>query len=460
MLTVDPARYAREVIIPLRGSQGPFPDDLLRQYAIDPAMTPADLHTHLAWLRDFWKRAVTRQGPNAPVYRRLLALDAELQRTAGTAMHDPVWWRDESARQDRLRLDVVRALTQDLRKAFGTQVLSRAQEKDLRRHYAQLPTRILDDAAVEAGLRWTGAANVAEPTSVAAAVAEASLAAGDATAAGPREAPPQPSQRPSVPAADRPPRAGRLPVMAESSVVLLGAAQFEDDNYPPLPSVRNNLTDLASRLADPEHGGFDPARVHTFHDPGPAIAGALAQIAEETTDTLVFYYAGHGVVPSDGNLHLVLHNTRSRHEIFTSLPYDQVRRAMLNSPAVNRLVILDCCFSGRAIEWMAGGGLVSGQLDVAGAYTLTATSATRPAHAAEGSRNSSFTAALLQVLAEGTPDSDRLIQVNELYPHLLRRLRSHGMPAPSHQGTNSIGNLALVRNPMWGSDGRIAETAI
>jgi hypothetical protein len=248
----------------------------------------------------------------------------------------------------------------------------------------------------------------------------------------------------------RPDPGGRLPIAAESSLVLIGVAEYRDPELPDMPAARGNVQDLAELLTDPRHGGFDPARTHTFLNPGYDVAGQLAEIADETTDTLVVYYAGHGVVPADGQLYLCLPETRARREMYTSVPYRQLRRALVDSPARNRVVILDCCFAGRAIEWMsAEDGLAAGQLDVAGTYVLTATSATRPAHVPDGARNSAFTGALIGVLRKGTDEAASLIRLGDLYPRLLRTLRRHGLPLPQQRGSDTIGDLALTRNPAW-----------
>ena len=244
---------------------------------------------------------------------------------------------------------------------------------------------------------------------------------------------------------------GRLPVAKESSVVLIGTAEYQDPALPDMPAIRRNLLDLAGLLADSRYGGFERPSIHTFLNPAQDVAGHLAEIAEATTDTLLVYYAGHGVVASDGRLYLCLPTTRSRREMCGSVPYHQIRRALVDSPARKKIVILDCCFAGRAMEWMAdSNGLAAGQLDVTGTYLLTATSATRPARIPEGARNSAFTAALLELLRDGADDSGSMIRIGDLYPWLLRTLRGRGLPSPQQRGSDTIGDLALDPQPGLG----------
>jgi hypothetical protein len=247
-----------------------------------------------------------------------------------------------------------------------------------------------------------------------------------------------------------PETSGRLPDPAHSAAVLIGTADYDDPDLPDLPAVRGNLLDLADILADPVLGGFEPRHVHTFVNPSYDAAVRLAEIAEETTDTLVVYYAGHGLVASNGELYLGLATTRNRRAVFTALAYQALRLALVDSPARNKVVILDCCFSGRAIGLMAGAeGVAGGQIDVAGTYVLTATSATNPARIVDDARTSAFTGALLELLRGGTPTAGRLLRLNHVYPWLRRTLTERGLPAPQHRGSDLIGDLALTRNPHW-----------
>jgi hypothetical protein len=65
----------------------------------------------------------------------------------------------------------------------------------------------------------------------------------------------------------------------------------------------------------------------------------------------------------------------------SALAYDLMREVLRDSSAANRVVILDGCFSGRAIDDMAGD--VIGLLGVEGTYVIAAmTSADRTGTAA------------------------------------------------------------------------------
>lgn len=433
----DAARFVREVVVPLRHSHGPFADDVARIYAVPPGLDRAELRAHLTWMRAFWERAATSGTTGASDFRRLLDLDESNQGSAGDAMLDPAWWVNESVRwQSDAKLAIGR-ITDQLRRAFGARSPSGVQVADLRRGYAHLPYNIVDAAFAEAGIvhppPWSDR-NLRELINL------AIQAAGGADAT-------EAEDVPSVPQPRRARRAGRLPDRAASSAILIGVTDYQQ-GYPALPSVQGNVEDLAALLSDEVRGGFDAGRVHRFVNPSTAVVAQVAELAEVVTDTLVVYYAGHGIVASDGTLHLALPDTIPGREMYTAVPYAHIRQMLRESPASNRIVILDCCFAGRALDFMSG-GLVEGQIQVSGTYVLTATSDTQPAHATPGARNSAFTGALLDLFRGGIPDGGSLMLLDDVYPNLRLSLQRQGFPVPRVAGADNIGNLALIRNPAW-----------
>ncbi|WFE97527.1 caspase family protein [Micromonospora sp. WMMD987] len=239
----------------------------------------------------------------------------------------------------------------------------------------------------------------------------------------------------------------RLPRAEDSVAVLIGSAEYASSDIVDLTGVRNNLSDLSQILGDHDHGGFDPARIHQILNPDLTAARRVAALSAEVTDTLVVYFAGHGTVGPDGELYLALPESTPGYEHFDGLPYAKIRQAILDSPARQRVVILDCCFSGRAIDAM---GSSTALLDMAGTYILTSTSAVRPSYAPAGERNTTFTGALLEVMRHGVDNGESLLRVTEMYRPVWRHLRRLGRPAPEQRLTGAAETLALVRNPAAG----------
>ncbi|QKW08372.1 caspase family protein [Streptomyces sp. NA04227] len=243
---------------------------------------------------------------------------------------------------------------------------------------------------------------------------------------------------------------------ARSRIVLVGPAHYEDDRLPDVPVIANNISDLTRVLVDERLGGFSP-----FHCVAVPPAAGVAQVgdvlvraAEEAEDLLLFYYSGHGLLgPRRRELYLSLAGTRPDQLAFSALPFEAIRDACLDSAATNRVVILDSCFSGRAIETLAGADeAVLGELDVSGTYTLTSSPANRTAVVLPGERHTAFTERLLDLLCDGTPAAGQMINLGDIYRHLHGRLRAEGLPVPQRRGVNNADLLGLVRNVQAGGE--------
>ena len=144
----------------------------------------------------------------------------------------------------------------------------------------------------------------------------------------------------------------RLPDPDRSRVVLIGSSEYEDsENLPSIPAVRNNLTDLHAVLTHPEHGivTLDNCAVLLDETRLPAVGRALKDATSAAEDLLLVYAAGHGLVGSRHELYLAMFESDPDNPGFSSLPYDTLRNAVLDSRAPVKIVIIDSCFSGLAL---------------------------------------------------------------------------------------------------------------
>ncbi|WP_433723270.1 caspase family protein [Nocardia sp. CA-129566] len=233
----------------------------------------------------------------------------------------------------------------------------------------------------------------------------------------------------------------RYPHRATSRAVLIGTGTYDHyDQLPHIPAVFNNLSDLHALLTG-TGGAFEPAHCSTVPDPGSSsrVGEILGQATGEATDTLLLYYTGHGVLDRQGRLHLSLTGTHPDRPGFSALPYSTVREAILDSRAAVRIVILDCCFSGRAFDALASGPTaVIGHTEIAGTYVITSSARNETSWAPKGDRNTAFTAALLAT-ASTYPGLD----LDDLYSHVERELHRRGQPQPQRSAVNTAGRLAL-----------------
>jgi hypothetical protein len=234
--------------------------------------------------------------------------------------------------------------------------------------------------------------------------------------------------------------------------VLIGASAFRDPALSPLPGVVNNLADLDKVLADEALWGLPDQRRSVLldqTDPGVLI-DSLARQADRARDTFIVYYSGHGLLANDGELLLATPATNAAQARYTALPYGWIRDIVGQCRAARRVVILDCCFSGRALNAMSDPATaVIGQVSVAGIYVLTSAPATSPSLALPDARNTAFTGGLLHIFRDGVPGADELLTLDDVYDEILLAMARHGWPRPQRLGTNTVGRLAILRNRAW-----------
>jgi maltogenic amylase-like protein/caspase domain-containing protein len=242
----------------------------------------------------------------------------------------------------------------------------------------------------------------------------------------------------------------RLMDPVRSRVLLIGAGTFGPEaELADLPSVAAGIQELHRLLVDPRRGGLTPEACRTILDPDSTseVDRLLWQCADEAEDTLLVYYSGHGVPsPSDGSLHFAVRGTERRRLRSTAIPYEWIHDAMQESAARAKVIILDCCFAGRAIRTMSAGELIE-EIDVAGAFTMTATPPNVRALAPEGERFTAFTGTMIELLEGGVPDAGEYLDLDTLYRRARALLRERGRPVPEARRLNEAAQLALSRNP-------------
>jgi Novel STAND NTPase 1/Caspase domain len=241
---------------------------------------------------------------------------------------------------------------------------------------------------------------------------------------------------------------------AGSRVLTVGCGMYSAESaLPSIPAAASTLDDLGSILAD--RCGLSTDRLRVMTDPGaPAEVGlALAAEAEQAADVLVFYYVGHGLVSEDGQLYLATRMTVSDQSRlrYTALAYADVRKTLLDSPARSLVVLLDCCFSGRATGGVLGDelGEVGSLTEIHGGFVLTAAGRSEPAFAPPGQRHTAFTGQLLRLLVDGHPDAPPHWTLHDMHRFLARELVALGLSRPQCRAFGRVGELVLASNLAW-----------
>ncbi|MFJ6831867.1 caspase family protein [Streptomyces sp. NPDC091209] len=249
------------------------------------------------------------------------------------------------------------------------------------------------------------------------------------------------------------------PDPAGSRAVLIGVhSAAEALGLGELPAVEKNLAELRRVLTDGTVWGLPDE--HCLYIPEPSypheVLTEVERAAVEATDTLLLYYAGHGLlVGEEKDLHLALSGVRWDDDC---LSYAKLRARLRQAGmrARRTVVILDCCYSGRALGEMGAGsactvpdlqGVVAEKADIEGVCVLTASAATRKAIAPIGDKFTAFTGELIHVLCNGVSGSSEFLDMAMIYDAVSARLTDRqGVPEPQF-GTRGHGaDIVLARN--------------
>ncbi|GAB3440167.1 caspase, EACC1-associated type [Actinophytocola sediminis] len=234
-----------------------------------------------------------------------------------------------------------------------------------------------------------------------------------------------------------------------SRAILIGVPRYQDAAYRSYPAVGNSVDGMRTLLVESGLCGWRPDQVTSFVNPTNAgkFLGQLRDLVRATTGVLLLYFVGHGVVSEQGELCLALADTDHANPDTTGLEYAKIKRMLYaGTPATTRIVILDSCFSGRAIGLGTVGGTQLADLsETSGTYTLTA--ADELAHVAAEGRHTAFTGELLDLLTrDGVPGGPRGLTLNRIYLQLRRRLEAKNLPRPNQRSEDTAAAFVLASN--------------
>ncbi|MET8755216.1 caspase family protein [Streptomyces sp. NPDC004667] len=235
-----------------------------------------------------------------------------------------------------------------------------------------------------------------------------------------------------------------LPAWKNGAAVLVGAYRYE--HLEPVPSIKNNLTALTSLL----HTGFGIPRANIYRVPNPTsradIQGVIdeaRQAVDPTSGALLVYYAGHGWTDGLGRLQLGLVGSKQK-ESWTAFPFAGIREQLADSQIPTRVVILDACFSGAALDLLSGGTPTS--LAIEGSYVMTSSDDSNTSLAPKADRYTTFTGEIIKALNRGIPNAGDIIGIDALFHHVRGIFEQREWPIPDRQTRTDGDKIQLMRN--------------
>jgi hypothetical protein len=235
--------------------------------------------------------------------------------------------------------------------------------------------------------------------------------------------------------------------------ILIGVSHFSADpaQYPALPAVQNNIRDFANILTNPNIVGLKPGHVATVLDPviRDDMTVKLVDVCRRATDALIVYFAGHGAVGKNTpTLYLIPSGARDEFLEQQSVSFDEVRNAIRESAAPKKLLIFDCCFSGRALDHMGeDDSFVRANMDVRGTFTIASAPANQPAIAPVGDKYTLFTGELINTLSGGLNNGREELTLEDVFNTVRTTLRARpGAPEPQAVNFRDAQHMFVARN--------------
>lgn len=247
--------------------------------------------------------------------------------------------------------------------------------------------------------------------------------------------------------------------MGRRLALLVATYEHQDSGLRQLTAPAHDAESLASVLRDPDIAGFEVTTL--INQPHHRVGEAIGDFYRDRRrgDLTLLYFTGHGLKDDSGRLYLAMTNTRRDSLLFTALPAEHIDQAMEGCPSRQKVLILDCCYSGA----FPPGRLSKGDPAVHtlerfqghGRTVLTASDATQ--YSFEGDRalgqatQSVFTRHLVAGLRDGSADldGDGDITLDELYGYVHDRVVDE-MPQQRPKKLDNVeGRIVIARNVNW-----------
>ncbi|MFI8930301.1 AAA domain-containing protein [Streptomyces sp. NPDC053474] len=219
--------------------------------------------------------------------------------------------------------------------------------------------------------------------------------------------------------------------MSRKYALLVGTAAYEDVNFPALPSVRADVHYLSQVLEMPAVGRYE--RCLRVEDSSKvAIKQTIEQFLRdrEPDELVVLYLSGHGVYDREGGqLYYVTTDTGADRIQQTALEASFVTDQLEKCAARRKVLLLDCCFSGSAVQGFRSKGssqsAAAPVVEASGVHVITASQHWEQAFTTDADQPSQFTRAIVEGLHSGQADldGDGQVSANDLFRYISRDLR-------------------------------------
>ncbi|AZP14844.1 hypothetical protein EJC51_00905 [Streptomyces aquilus] len=134
--------------------------------------------------------------------------------------------------------------------------------------------------------------------------------------------------------------------MGRRLALLIATYDYQANGLRRLTAPAHDAGAFAAVLQDPDIAGFEVTTLinEPHYRGGEAIAGLYRDRRRD--DLTLLYFTGHALKDDDGRLYLAMTNIRRDSPLLTSLPAEQIDQAMSGCMSWQKVLVLDCCYSG------------------------------------------------------------------------------------------------------------------
>ena len=236
--------------------------------------------------------------------------------------------------------------------------------------------------------------------------------------------------------------------------LLCACSEYRDPAFTPLKYPLNDIEEIRHLLEEQDLCGFEDVEVLANPGRGEAHEAVEHLTADSGQDDLVlFYFSGHGKLAQDGSVSLVLSDTKENRLHSTGLIGDQLRALFNASRARQRVIILDCCYSGavgeEGFKRASGDAVEAMAQQIKGTFILTASSKFQPAMECNEAKGSAFTSCLIEGVRSGSAaEKDTgCVTLSKLGEFLAREVPLRSNQQPKFWDFGGVGGTVIARVP-------------
>lgn len=222
-------------------------------------------------------------------------------------------------------------------------------------------------------------------------------------------------------------------------VFLIAVGKYEKDaQLHSLEQTYTNIDGLYKILKSPSIG-LPKSNILPEHDPDSAsglVESLHNLVSKDDAETIIIYYAGHGVLDDEGKHFLTLKNSTVDLIDSNGFTIKQLKSALKSKKNINTIIILDSCFSENAFDGF----------DVSNHLAIASSAKTKTSKYPVDEDYSAFTNELITILKNGIDNGKENLSWEDVYTQLQINLKEKNFPQPKISSRNQVEKQFISKN--------------